>query len=152
MSRILVVDDDDAIRKLVALVARRRGFEVDVATDGLEALDLITHRSYDVAVVDLMMPRVNGYDLVAYMKQLPERPFVVIVTAMADALLAQLDASIVQSIIRKPFEIEFLGSLLTQLSVAMREQRNTRIDEPTHRLDESFGGDVIPFPGRRPAC
>ena len=40
----------------------------------------------DVAVIDLMMPRLNGYDLVAYIKQLPERPFVVIVTAMSDAL------------------------------------------------------------------
>lgn len=152
MSRVLVVDDDDAIRKLVALVARRRGFEVDLATDGLEALDLITHRSYDVAVVDLMMPRVNGYDLVAYMKQLPERPFVVIVTAMADALLTQLDASIVQSIIRKPFDIEFLGSLLSQLSEAMRQQRNAMQGDRTHSRDESVGGDVIPFPGRSPAC
>lgn len=147
MSRILVVDDDDAIRKLVALIARRRGFEVDLATDGLEALDLITHRSYDVAVIDLMMPRVNGYDLVAYMKRLPERPFVVIVTAMADTLLTQLDTTIVQSVIRKPFDVEFLGTLLTQLSAAMRERRET-MPSDRQSTGESSGGDVIPFPHR----
>lgn len=143
MSTILVVDDDEAIRKLVALVARRLGLSVDVACDGSEALDLITHNTYDVAVIDLMMPRLNGYDLVAYMKGLPERPFVVIVTAMTDALVSQLDATIVQSIIRKPFDVDLLGGLLTQLSDAMRERRRARAADPP--VEQS---NVFPFPGR----
>ena len=145
MPTILVVDDDEAIRKLVALVARRRGFAVDLASDGREALDLITHRTYDVAVVDLMMPRLNGYDLVAYMKDLPDRPFVVIVTAMTDALISHVDASIVQSVIRKPFDIELLGRLLTELSEAMQERRK--------KLEGDFAGEadnVFRFPARPP--
>jgi DNA-binding response OmpR family regulator len=148
MPSILVVDDDDAIRKLVALVARRQGFEVDLATDGLEALDLITQRSYDVAIVDLMMPRLNGYELVTHMKRLPERPFVVIVTAMTDSLVAQLDASIVQSVIRKPFDINLLGSLMTQLSAAMRERRGATRDETGPAIDDLARNNVVPFRDR----
>lgn len=147
MSNILIVDDDDSIRKLVALVARRYGFDVDLACDGIEALDLLTHRAYDVAVIDLMMPRLNGYDLVGYLRELPDRPFVVIVTAMTDALVAQLDATIVQSIIRKPFDIELLGSLLTQLSQACRERRRLAAPEASEGNEDN----VVPFP-ERPAC
>lgn len=147
MPKILVVDDDDAIRKLVALVARRKGFDVDLATDGVEALDLIASRSYDVAVIDLMMPRLNGYDLVTHLKDIPERPFVVIVTAMTDTLVAQLDASIVQSIIRKPFDIDLLGGLMTQLSETMRERRNAKGTgaETVPPAGESVD-NVVPFP------
>ena len=146
MPTILVVDDDEAIRKLVALVARRRGFAVDLASDGREALDLISHRTYDVAVIDLMMPRLNGYDLVAYMKNLPDRPFVVIVTAMTDALISHLDSSIVQSVIRKPFDVDLLGGLLTQLSESMRERR--RHDVMAEPAVE--GENVFRFPARPP--
>jgi CheY-like chemotaxis protein len=142
MPRLLVVDDDSGIRNLVSLIGKRKGFEVDAASDGLQALEMVTQNSYDVAVVDLMMPRVNGYDLVARIKQLPEKPFVVIVTAMSDATVAQLDPSIVQSIVRKPFDIELLGSILLQLAETMKVRRQSGSD------DSKSEGIVVPFPGQ----
>jgi DNA-binding response OmpR family regulator len=147
MPRLLVVDDDAGIRNLVSLIGKRKGFEVETASDGMQALDLVTHNSYDVAVIDLMMPRVNGYDLVAYMKRLPEKPFVVIVTAMTDTLVAQLDANIVQSIVRKPFDIDLLGGVLLQLAETMKIRRG----QSASLESESPEGIVVPFPGRT-AC
>src|SRR5436305_1634759 len=63
--RLLVVDDDRAIRKLLERIARRAGFEADGARDGVEALEMLDRGHYDVALIDLMMPRLSGYELVA---------------------------------------------------------------------------------------
>ncbi len=113
--QILIVDDDPSIRTLLRLVAERRGHSVDVAVDGAEAIRLLAERQYDLAIIDLMMPRVNGYELVDGLRHLEQRPTVVIATAMTDSLIGLLDADIVHSIIRKPFDIEILGGLMTAI-------------------------------------
>ncbi len=61
------------------------------------------------------MPRVNGYELVDGLRRFDRRPTVVIATAMTDSLIGLLDAEIVHSIIRKPFDIEILGSLMSAI-------------------------------------
>ena len=123
--QILVVDDDDTIRSLLRLVAERRGYSVDVAADGAEALQRLDECTYDLAVVDLMMPRVNGYDLVDRMRQIGERPAVVIATAMTDEMIGQLDADVVHSIVRKPFDIEMIGGLMTEIVAKITAHRET---------------------------
>jgi DNA-binding response OmpR family regulator len=110
--QILIVDDDPSIRNLLRLVAERRGLTVDMAADGTEALALLAERRYDLAVVDLMMPRLNGYDLVTALRAFAQRPAIVIATAMTDSLVGLLDAEIVHTIIRKPFDIEIVGALM----------------------------------------
>jgi DNA-binding response OmpR family regulator len=112
---ILIVDDDSAIRTLLRLVAERRGYSVDVAVDGAEAMRLLAEHRYDLAIIDLMMPRVNGYELVDAMRRFHHRPAIVIATAMTDSLIGLLDAELVHSIIRKPFDIEMLGALMTAI-------------------------------------
>lgn len=113
--QILIVDDDPSIRNLLRLVAERRGYSVDVAADGDEALRLLAERRYDLAIIDLMMPRVNGYELVDGLRRFEQRPTIVIATAMTDSLIGLLDAEIVHSIIRKPFDIEMLGALMSAI-------------------------------------
>jgi two-component system nitrogen regulation response regulator GlnG len=113
--QVLIVDDDSSIRTLLRLVAERRGFSVDIAADGVEALRLLSERHYDLAIIDLMMPRVNGYELVDGIRRFERRPTIVIATAMTDSLIGLLDAELVHSIIRKPFDIETLGALMTAI-------------------------------------
>jgi DNA-binding response OmpR family regulator len=110
--QILIVDDDPSIRNLLRLVAERRGLSADMAADGAEALQLLAERRYDLAIIDLMMPRLNGYELVTALRTFAQRPAVVIATAMTDSLLGLLDAEIVHTIIRKPFDIDMVGSLM----------------------------------------
>ncbi|HYH05973.1 MAG TPA: response regulator [Thermoanaerobaculia bacterium] len=133
---VLVVDDDAGIRGLLRLLAERRGFTADVAVDGIEALQKLGECTYDLAIIDLMMPRLNGYDLVLDMSSHEQRPTIVVATAMTDVLIGQLDANVVHSILRKPFDIEVVGSLMTELLTAM----NARSD------DAPLPDNVVAFP------
>ncbi len=62
MVNILIVDDDKNIRKLLQVVLERQGFNVMVASDGLEALKVIDQVKIDLAIVDIMMPNIDGYE------------------------------------------------------------------------------------------
>lgn len=66
--RALVVDDDDPIRAMLAKVVERQDLEVDTARDGVEAIARIDEDGYDVIVLDLMMPRVDGYGVLRHMQ------------------------------------------------------------------------------------
>lgn len=123
--QILIVDDDFSIRTLLRLVAERRGFSVDLAADGVEALRLLSEHHYDLAIIDLMMPRVNGYELVDGIRRFEQRPTIVIATAMTDSLIGLLDGELVHSIIRKPFDIEMLGALMTAILESKPAARQT---------------------------
>ncbi|WP_034745722.1 response regulator transcription factor, partial [Halalkalibacter wakoensis] len=63
MSKILVVDDDRNIRKLIRVYLESSQFTVLEAGDGKEALDLLLHEQVDLAIIDVMMPHVDGLEL-----------------------------------------------------------------------------------------
>ena len=67
--RALVVDDDDPIRNMLTKVVERQDFEVDTAKDGAEAIEKIHEDGYALIVLDLMMPRVDGYGVLRYMQE-----------------------------------------------------------------------------------
>lgn len=145
--QILVVDDDHSIRNLLRLVAERRGLSVDVAADGAEALQLLSEHQYDLAIIDLMMPRLNGYELVTAIRGFSQRPTLVIATAMTDSLIDMLDAEIVHSIIRKPFDIEIVGSLMAAIVAdrqtnAALEQTGGQTEIPPEMLEPPMFGRV----------
>ncbi|HEX7807386.1 MAG TPA: response regulator [Thermoanaerobaculia bacterium] len=106
--RILVVDDDDAIRALVQTVLRRRGLRVDVARNGIEAMDRIRICRYSLVVLDLMMPMMSGYEVLDQLGALgqPLRPLVLVLTAGLEP--RTFDTSYVIGTIHKPFDIELL--------------------------------------------
>ncbi len=61
--RILIVDDDDEIRELLEFDVRSSGYFVDTASDGLEGLNKVLNNSYDLVLLDVMMPKMNGFDV-----------------------------------------------------------------------------------------
>jgi len=141
--RVLVVDDEPAIRALVAKIVERAGLTVDTAADGAAAIEQLESTPYSVVVVDLMMPNVDGYALIDYLKNHEgEKPAIIVVSAGESAALRQLDGSIVHSIVRKPFDIDVLGELIT---AAAKARSNASEAE---RLD----ADVIQFPGGQTIC
>lgn len=120
--RVLVVDDEPAIRALVAKIIERAGYPVDVACDGREAHERIDAHQYAVVVLDLMMPQMNGFDFIDILRERPEpRPAVIVITAAPELSLSrQLDPQVVHSVVRKPFDINVLADLIA----AAAESRN----------------------------
>lgn len=113
-TRVLVADDDQAIRQLVGTIVKREGLEVDCAADGAEAIELLRRNEYAVLLIDLMMPRVDGFGVVDYVSRHPpaQKPVVLVITAYADQRFKEVDPTIVTGILRKPFEVADLGNLV----------------------------------------
>jgi len=66
--RALVVDDDDPIRAMLAKVVERQNLEVDTARDGVEAIERIDQDGYSVILLDLMMPRIDGFGVLEHLE------------------------------------------------------------------------------------
>ncbi len=105
--RVLVVDDDPTIRKLVSVVLEKANFRVDTAADGREALEKLHRERYDVVVMDLMMPGMTGLDVMARLPIRDTQPkFVVIMSAAPDDVIESAIGGNVFAALRKPFRIE----------------------------------------------
>ena len=127
---LLVVDDDAAIRKLLQRIALRAGFEVDTAADGLQALEMMRAKQYDIAIIDLMMPRLSGYDLVQKISEMDPRPCLIVASAATDAAMRSLDDSLVRTVIKKPFDIEAVAKALVETAEFIARQRGSTTTLP----------------------
>ncbi len=72
VARLLIVEDNFDSAEILSILLQREGFEVRVALDGQEALDVIREFSPDVAILDIGLPGITGYDLIAKLKGQPE--------------------------------------------------------------------------------
>ncbi len=108
-ARVLVVDDDDAIRSMLERVLRREKFEVESARDGFEAIEKLAHNNYSTILLDLMMPRVDGLGVLRYIKQQLKRPKPAVIIMTADMQgAASTDPDSVAAVFSKPFDIRQL--------------------------------------------
>lgn len=104
--RVLVVDDDDSIRTLLSSLLHREGFAVDLANDGIEAIEKIQETEYDAVILDVMMPRLDGLGVVDRLKSTDRQTLehVILLTAShADDIWEQP----VFDVITKPFDIVY---------------------------------------------
>lgn len=135
---LLVVDDDKAIRKLLERIGQRAGFAVDTARDGAEALELLKKKAYAIAIVDLMMPRVSGYELVQQISTITPRPVVLVATAMTNGDHAALDDSMVRRVIRKPFDVTAVAEALIDTAKRIAEERESAAKDGVIAQEEPF--------------
>jgi DNA-binding response OmpR family regulator len=82
--RILVVDDEEDVRFLVSRMLADMGYEMDMAVDGAEGMYKIRAQRPDLIILDLMMPNVDGYGVLASLRTMPDPPPVVVLTARGD--------------------------------------------------------------------
>ena len=122
--RILVIDDDLAIRVLLQAVLRRMKFDVELAEDGAAGLDKVQQNGgFDLILLDLMMPRLNGYEFIEQIGQkYPDhRPHIVVFTAAGRRGVDKIPADAVCNAILKPFDldkfIEIIGDCLNKAHV-----------------------------------
>ena len=107
--RILVIDDDLAIRVLLQAVLKRMKFDVDLAEDGAVGLEkLEANGGYNLILLDLMMPRLNGYEFIEQIgKRYPQhRPHIVVFTAAGKRGVDKIPDDAVCNSILKPFDLD----------------------------------------------
>ena len=119
---ILVVEDDPAIRRLVSMVLARQGYRVELAADGLEAVLKLGVCEYDVIVLDLMMPNLDGFTFLSTLAENdPDRLRKVIVTSAASpAVIRERMEGSPFHLLPKPFDI---SELVTQVRTCIAAQQ-----------------------------
>jgi DNA-binding response OmpR family regulator len=107
---VLVVEDDPAIRRLVTMVLQRQGYRTETASDGAEAVLKLGVSAYDVIVLDLMMPNLDGFSFLSRLADShPERLRSVIVTSAASPnLIRERMKGQTFMVLPKPFDIHEL--------------------------------------------
>lgn len=102
--KIVIADDDDAVRKLLALSVQSFGHETIEASDGQHAVDMVMEHEPDVVFLDVLMPRLNGFDALARLKGLGYAGKIVVVTALSSANQDELGAGATpDALLAKPF-------------------------------------------------
>lgn len=104
--RALIVEDDPAIRKLVEKLLARQKIEIDTAPDGRRAIDKLRTVEYSVVILDLMVPEVNGFEIIDFVKANGIRVPIAVVSAVSQQALTNLDLDIVKLVIAKPFDVD----------------------------------------------
>ena len=89
MARLLLAEDEAILRMLVTDTLEDEGYELDVAVDGQEALSLIQSRHYDLLILDYMMPKATGLDVIEQVRRMPERKDVKILMLSAKSQEAE---------------------------------------------------------------
>jgi chemosensory pili system protein ChpA (sensor histidine kinase/response regulator) len=120
--KVMVVDDSISIRKYVQRFLDRMGYDVEVASDGMEALNIMGRMKFDAVITDLEMPVMHGYDLMAEIKKNPALmniPIIVLTSRAGEKHRQKALEMGAQDYLVKPFEEqEMLGALKKLLSGA----------------------------------
>ena len=114
--RVLIADDDPSIRRMLALSLEREGYRTADACDGREALEAMRAGEADLELLDLMMPKVTGWEVLAQRAAAPElrKIPVIVITAEPgdrDSVAKILDDGI-YALLPKPFDLETLQALV----------------------------------------
>ena len=125
--RILLVDDEQSLQKLLAFPLRKEGYEVVPALDGQEALDRLKDTSFDLVVLDLMLPKVDGFEVCRQVRARSSVP-IIMLTARAEEIDKVLGLELgADDYITKPFSVREFRS---RVKAVLRRAELARADDP----------------------
>lgn len=132
-ARILVVDDERNIRKHLGMVLEAAGYQVDGASDGEEALAKSKEQPYDIALVDLQMPKMGGLELLRYLRGFSAGTAVVILTAYGTVGCA-VEAMKLGAVdfLEKPFDPRAICLLVEEILLRQRLGANESVEDLLH--------------------
>lgn len=114
--RLLIVDDDDQLRTVLGGELAEQGFDITTACDGQEAIEFMQKSMYDLVVLDIRMPRMDGFQVLRLMKENPVSPRVIMVTAFDDLNHAIESKKLgADDFIGKPYDLVELGALIERV-------------------------------------
>ena len=117
MNKILIVEDEIAISDLIKIELESKGYKCNIANDGEIAADLIETNKYDLILLDIMLPKIDGYELLEYIKRTYEIPtiFITAKSQTSDKIKGLNEGA--DDYITKPFEI---GELVARVEAVLR--------------------------------
>jgi two-component system nitrogen regulation response regulator GlnG len=119
LTKILVADDEESMRWVLSKALKRKGFTVDLAQDGRQALAMIQENNYDLAILDIKMPGMSGLDLLNRIREIRSDLLVVIMTAeasMKNAVEAMKRGA--YDYITKPFDLDVIDAIVEKVGKA----------------------------------
>ena len=118
-SKILVVDDEDALRTVLSSELTSEGYDVHTASDGDEAISTLQKGLYDLVLLDIKMPRMNGFEVLKFVKEKHPKTKVVMLTGFADLKNAIESKKLgAEDFVSKPYD---LVDLLTTIERVLSE-------------------------------
>jgi two-component system, OmpR family, response regulator ArlR len=120
MERILIIEDEQKIARFIQLELNHEGYDVEIASDGRDGLELLKLRPFDLVLLDIMLPSINGFEVLRRIR-LSSSIAVILLTAKDDVIdkVMGLDGG-ADDYITKPFAIE---ELLARIRMALRKQK-----------------------------
>lgn len=106
---VLVVDDSATVRKFVSVSLEMQGFDVSIASDGMDALEQLPKRKFDLVITDLNMPNMDGFEFIRALRENPEYQEipVIILSSLSDQANKEQGSKLgVSSYVVKPFSLE----------------------------------------------
>jgi len=134
MKKILIVEDEASISDLIKIELEYKGYKCDVASDGELACEYIDNKDYDLALLDVMVPKIDGYELLEYIKETKEIPtiFITAKSQTRDKIKGLRNGA--DDYITKPFVIEELVARIK--AHIRRENRLTKSSSPIIQIGE----------------
>ena len=118
VDRVLVVEDDSDLRTLVEFKLLKRGFEATTVADGKSALELLKQEKFDVVILDLMLPKLSGFQVLRQLLEelgsLPAKFIVVSAMSNEEDILQALNLGVSEYMV-KPFSLEVLVAQVRKL-------------------------------------
>ena len=144
MKKILIVDDDSELRANLSEILKGAGYHIAEVPSGKEAIEKIASKDFDIALLDLMMPRMNGIDVLKEIKKIKPKIKVIMITAFATVENAvEAIKKGASDYISKPFKID---SLLTTVRRVIEEGR---FEEGITKLNLDYTLSSLSNPIRR---
>jgi DNA-binding response OmpR family regulator len=110
----LIVEDDESVQRLLQVVLRKHCKSVDLAGDGEAAIAMVRDGAYDVVLLDLMLPKVNGLAVSEAIQALPTKPKVIVLSAISRYFADRFPEDTL--VLQKPFDIEKIEDVLRSLA------------------------------------
>ena len=143
MNRILVVDDEAKIREVIREYSEFNGFEVTEAEDGMSAVGLVKLNDYDIIIMDVMMPKLDGFSACKEIKKLKDIP-VIMLSARGEEYDKLFGFELgIDDYMVKPFSPK---ELMARINAILARRKASQQTEEKEIIE--FGGLVIDIPGR----
>ena len=136
MYRILVTDDEEKIRALIRKYAQFEGHSVTEAGTGMEAVELCRRESFDIIIMDIMMPDLDGFGAVKEIRKFSSVPVIMLSARGEEYVRIHGFVSGVEDYVTKPFSSR---ELMMRIEAIMKRVRHSSEDEKAHDIYQSRG-------------